>query len=140
MTTSNVLPPGVVLSPPVRPDEAKPMPKQSAGRKAAKKQKPDSRKGKRRQSRFTGTSGINPFIDHVLQTVKPSVGLVWIVLWRDEKHGVVRTGIADLARRMAVNRSTVQRGLADLRERGYIEVVHHGGIGRGVNVYKLRAN
>lgn len=134
---SNVLPAGTVLPPPVRPDEPTPMPSRPAGRKAVKSNRSGSRKGKRRPGRFPM---VNAFIDTTMQTVKPSVALVWLTLWRDEKHGTVRTGVADLARRMGVDRSTVLRGLAELRERGLVEVVHHGGIGRGVNTYKLKAN
>jgi DNA-binding GntR family transcriptional regulator len=60
-------------------------------------------------------------------------------LWRDTKpDGLARTAVADLARRIGNDRSTVIRALRLLVERGRLEVVRRGGLGRGVSVYRVK--
>lgn len=135
---SKILPPGTVLPAFVTAGTAKTPTTRSTDRKGGKRY---ARRRGKRSSRFVGPCGINPFLDEVQRTMKPSTALVWINLWRDVKPGgLARAGATDLARRIGVGVSTVKRGLRVLRDCGLVEVVHQGGIGRGVSTYRLRAN
>jgi len=135
---SKILPPGVCLPPLVTADTAKGPTTRPTGCKGGKRH---ARRRGKRDSRFVGPCGINPFLDDVQRTLKPSTALVWVNLWRDTKPGgLARAGATDLARRIGVGVSTVKRGLRILRARGLVEVVHQGGVGRGVSTYRLRAN
>jgi len=136
--TARPLPPGVVLPPLVTAAAAGPVPTRPAGRNGVKRH---ARRRGKQDSRFVGPCGINPFLDDVQRTMKPSTALVWVTLWRDTKPGgLARAGATDLARRIGVGVSTVKRGLRTLRARGLVEIVHQGGVGRGVSTYRLRAN
>jgi DNA-binding MarR family transcriptional regulator len=82
---------------------------------------------------------LNGFVDGVMGTLPRAAALTWVCLWRDTKpDGLARTAVADLARRVGVDRSTVLRALPLLVERGLLEVVRRGGLGRGVSVYRVK--
>ena len=81
---------------------------------------------------------INAFVDFTLGSLTPSEVATWIVLWRDTKNGTARTSAADIARRIGTSRRAVTDALAKLRKRGLLMIVHHGGINRGMNVYRVR--
>jgi DNA-binding transcriptional ArsR family regulator len=60
-------------------------------------------------------------------------------LWRDTKpDGLARTAVTDLARRIGGDRSTVLRALRLLVDRGLLDVVRRGGLGRGVSTYRVK--
>jgi predicted transcriptional regulator len=52
--------------------------------------------------------------------------------------GLARTGVADLAKRAKCDRSTVIRAVRLLVEKGRLEVVRRGGIGRGPSTYRVK--
>lgn len=133
MTPSKVLPPGAVLPPLVTP---------AAGTGALTR--PDTRKGgrthaRRRQRHYGRFAVLNGFVDGVMGTLPRAPALVWVCLWRDTKpDGLARTAVTDLARRIKSDRSTVIRALRLLVERGRLEVVRRGGLGRGVSTYRVK--
>lgn len=133
MTRSKVLPPGAVLPPLVTPDTGKGVSTRPAGRKGGKTHARYSRK---HSGRFTVLNG---FVDGVMGTLPRAAALTWVCLWRDTKpDGLARTAVSDLARRIGGDRSTVIRSLRLLVERGRLEVVRRGGLGRGVSTYRVK--
>jgi pyocin large subunit-like protein len=82
---------------------------------------------------------LNGFVDGVMGTLPRAAALTWVCLWRDTKpDGLARTAVVDLARRVGGDRSTVIRALRLLVERGRLDVVQRGGLGRGVSVYRVK--
>ena len=133
MKPSKVLPPGAVLPPLVTPDARKRPTTRAAGRKGGRTH---ARASHGQPGRF---AVLNGFVDGVMGTLPRSAALVWVALWRDTKpDGLARTAVADLARRVGGDRSTVIRALRLLVERGRLEVVRRGGLGRGVSTYRVK--
>ena len=133
MTPSNVLPPGAVLPPLVTPDTGKGAPTRPAGRKGGRTH------ARRRQRHYGRFALLNGFVDGVMGTLPRAPLAVWVTLWRDTRpDGLARTAVTDLARRAGVDRSSVIRALRLLVERGRLEVVRRGGLGRGVSVYRVK--
>lgn len=133
MTTSKVLPPGHVLPPLAAGVVANGATAQPGGRKGGRTPP------RRRQRHYGRFAVLNGFVDASMGTLPRAAALAWICLWRDTKpDGLARTAVADLARRVGVDRSTVLRALPLLVERGLLEVVRRGGLGRGVSVYRVQ--
>jgi DNA-binding MarR family transcriptional regulator len=80
---------------------------------------------------------LNAFIDFTLRSLGRNEAAVWLVLYRDTKGGTARTSIADMARRSGASTRTVKRVVASLERRGLLRVVHRGGLGRGVSIYRV---
>lgn len=133
MTPSKVLPPGQVLPPLLagvvgNGALAQPV-RRTGGRTHAR----------RRRQHYGRFAVLNGFVDAGMGALPRAAALAWICLWRDTKpDGLARTAVADLARRVGVDRSTVLRALPLLVERGLLEVVRRGGLGRGVSVYRVK--
>ena len=133
MTPSKALPPGAVLPPLVAPGGAKDA-----------RTRPGRRKGRRthtrrRQRHYGRFAVLNGFVDGHMGTLPRAAALTWVCLWRDTKpDGLARTAVTDLARRVGGDRSTVIRALRLLVERGRLEVVRRGGLGRGVSTYRVK--
>lgn len=82
---------------------------------------------------------LNGFVDGVMHGLPRAAALTWLCLWRDTKpSGVARTAVSDLARRIGGNRSTAMRAIKLLIDRGLVEVVYRGGLGRGVSMYRVK--
>jgi hypothetical protein len=81
---------------------------------------------------------VNRFLDRSLPSLSPTAALVWVLLWRDERGGTVRTAASDLARRSGLSERTVKRGLRALREGGFVVPVHRGTPTTGPTVYRLQ--
>lgn len=126
-----ILPPGAVL-PPLEGPIAAPA---NDGVKARPGRKSQASGPREHGDRF-GT--INAFVDMSLRGLGRAPIAVWIVLWRDERHGLSRTAISDLARRAGCSRSTIGRALANLKKAGLITLVRQGGPRAGPNVYRVR--
>lgn len=82
----------------------------------------------------------NRFLDTHARTLTPVAVVVWALLWRDERDGVARTAVSDLARRAGGSEATVQRALRALREGGFIRALRRGYPTRGPTVYKVFAS
>lgn len=79
---------------------------------------------------------LNTFLDLTLRDLDRAAAAVWLLLYRDTKrHGTVRTGQADLARRAGVNVRTVKRAIARLRNQGLLTVVRRGRLRSGPSSY-----
>lgn len=82
---------------------------------------------------------LNRFLDSTARTLHPSAALVWLQLLRDERGGMARTAVSDLARRCGLSPRTVKRRLAQLKECGLVEVAQRGSRDAGPSAYELRA-
>jgi len=133
VTPSKVLPPGAVLPPLVTAAAAECASTRPTGRKGGKTH---ARRSRKHLGRF---AVLNGFVDGVMGTLPRAAALTWVCLWRDTKpDGLARTAVADLARRVGGDRSTVIRALRLLVERGRLDVVRRGGLGRGVSTYRVK--
>ena len=125
-SSSKALPPGTVLSPLVKPDTRKGEQTHPTAQKAGRTQ------ARRRQRHYGRFAVLNGFVDGVMGTLPRAAALVWVTLYRDTKpDGLARTAVSDLARRVGVDRCTVIRATRLLADRGLLEVVWRGGLGRG---------
>jgi DNA-binding transcriptional ArsR family regulator len=130
---SRVLPPGAVLPPLVTGDTGKGVQTPPADRK------PGRTHARRRQRHYGRFAVLNGFVDGSMGTLPRAAALVWVCLWRDTKpDGLARTAVTDLARRVGGDRRTVLRALRLLTDRGLLEVVRRGGLGRGVSAYRVK--
>ena len=128
-----MLPPGSVLPPLVTADVGKDAPTRPAGRKGGRTH---ARRRRRHYGRF---AVLNGFVDGVMGTLPRAAALTWVCLWRDTKpDGLARTAVTDLARRIGSDRRSVLRALRLLDDRGLLEVVRRGGLGRGVSAYRVK--
>jgi hypothetical protein len=133
MTPTRVLPPGAVLPPLVTGDAGKGASTRSTGRKPGRTQ------ARRRQRHYGRFAMLNGFVDGVMGTLPRAAALTWLALYRDTKpDGLARTAVTDLARRVGCNRRNAVRALRLLADRGLLEVVRRGGLGRGVSTYRLK--
>ncbi len=133
MTPSKVLPPGAVLPPLVTAAAAEGAPIRSGGRKGGRTH---ARRSRKHSGRF---AVLNGFVDGIMGTLPRAAALTWVCLYRDTKpDGLARTAVTDLARRVGGDRRTVLRALRLLDDRGLLEVVRRGGLGRGVSSYRVK--
>jgi DNA-binding transcriptional ArsR family regulator len=131
--TSRVLPPGAVLPPLVTGNADKGAPTSTAGRKGGRTH------ARRRQRHYGRFAVLNGFVDGVMGSLPRAAALTWVCLWRDTKpDGLARTAVTDLARRVGGDRRTVLRALRLLADRGLLEVVRRGGLGRGLSTYRVK--
>jgi DNA-binding transcriptional ArsR family regulator len=130
---SNALPAGTVLPPLETGDTGKGVPTRPARPRGGKTH------ARRRQRHYARFAVLNGFVDGVMGTLPRAAALVWVCLWRDTKpDGLARTAVTDLARRVGGDRRTVLRALRLLTDRGLLEVVRRGGLGRGVSAYRVK--
>ena len=133
MTPSRVLPPGAVLTPLVTAAAGRGASPHPASRKPGRTH---ARRSRRHSGRF---AVLNGFVDGVMGTLPRAALATWVCLWRDTKpDGLARTAVTDLARRIGGDRRTVLRALRLLTDRGLLEVVRRGGLGRGVSAYRVK--
>lgn len=133
MTPSKVLPPGAVLPPLVTGETGKGVSTRPAGGKGGRTH---ARRPRKHSGRF---AVLNGFVDGIMGTLPRAAALVWVCLWRDTKpDGLARTAVTDLARRIGSDRRSVLRALRLLDDRGLLEVVRRGGLGRGVSAYRVK--
>jgi DNA-binding MarR family transcriptional regulator len=84
----------------------------------------------------------NRFADGLMKQeprLSPLAVAVWFWLWRCERKGLARCSVNRLAERFGVGRSTIQRRLNELRERGFIRLVRRGKSKRSASVYRVRS-
>jgi predicted DNA-binding transcriptional regulator len=81
---------------------------------------------------------LNAFVDFTAGTLERSELLVWLILFRDQRNGIARTGQADIARRTQLGERTVRMAIASLRKRGLLELARRGGVRQGPSSYRLR--
>jgi hypothetical protein len=160
MSSSRILPPGVVL-PPLASTDAHSKRNRSEGasdQQASNGHEHDRGVSEHSEAKITqglqGTEGnrkgqsqrakpgrfgvLNQFVDVTMRGLSDRAVRAWIVLYRDTKPNErVRTGYSDLARRMGCSISTVKRAIRELRQRGLVTVTRRGGPAVGPNEYRV---
>ena len=82
---------------------------------------------------------LNAFLDFTVAGLPRAAALTWLVLWRDTKpDGTAKTSIADVARRIGVNPSTVKRAVTALVKADLLTVIYRGSLRRGPSAYRVR--
>lgn len=82
---------------------------------------------------------LNTFVDCTLRDLGRADVAVWLVLYRDSKDGTARAGQSYIANRAGICRRTVATAIGRLEQAGLLEIVHRGGINRGLSTYRIRA-
>lgn len=80
----------------------------------------------------------NSFVDCSMAELSRAELAVWLVLFRDCRDGIAATAQPAIAKRAGCNARTVRRALHELERRGLVEIVHRGGLGRGISRYRVR--
>ena len=84
-------------------------------------------------------AALNAFLDFTAAGLSRAAALTWLVLWRDTKpDGTAKTSIADVARRIGANPSTVKRAVAALVKADLLTVIYRGSLRRGPSAYRVR--
>jgi hypothetical protein len=106
----------------------------AAGRATAAK--PTATTAKPKGDRWAILNGI---VDVSLRDLTDAETKVWLVLYRDVRGGVARTGMSDIARRAGLERRSVVRAIERLKARGIVTRKARGTIDGRPNVYQLRS-
>ena len=101
----------------------------------ARPRPPGKRRSKKSSDRLVV---LNAFIDFTMAGLGRSDLAVWLVLYRDTRDGIARTGQADIARRAGVCVRTVRRAIRRLESRRLLQVVWRGRLGTGASRYRVQ--
>jgi hypothetical protein len=80
---------------------------------------------------------VNAFVDFTLRDLSRPELAVWLVLWRDTRDGIAKTGQANIAKRAGLSERTVRRTIGRLAGRGLLLVVRRGGLRQGPSAYRV---
>ena len=127
MTSSPAILPGASVLPALDgPGTDRPAPKRHEGA--------DGKSKRRHGDRF---AVLNGFVDCSMGDLSRAEALTWLVLYRDTRNGIARTGQTDIARRIGTSRRTVNEAIRGLRGRKLVSLVHQGGLNRGTSIYRV---
>lgn len=101
---------------------------------AAPAGRPIPRKGKPDAARW---AKLNATVDVRLRDLGDAELRAWLVLFRDERGGVARAGMGDIARRAGLSRRAVVKAIGRLKDRGLVEITARGTVGGLPNTYRL---
>ena len=80
---------------------------------------------------------LNGFVDCGMADLTRSEIAAWLVLYRDTRGGVARTGKTDIARRIGSSPRAVTDAIGGLRRRGLVELVRRGSLRIGPSTYRV---
>jgi len=83
---------------------------------------------------------LNRFVDCTMRDLTPSERVVWLVLFRDVRDGVVTAAQTHIATRSGLTQSTVSLAIKRLIERGLVKTIRQGGFRRGLSTYRIRGS
>jgi len=83
---------------------------------------------------------LNAFVDITMRDLTLSEKVVWFVLYRDVRNGVVTVSQTDLATRSGLTQSTVCLAIQKLVKRDLVLVVAQGGFRKGLSTYRIRGS
>ncbi|MDB5311557.1 MAG: transcriptional regulator [Gemmataceae bacterium] len=93
------------------------------------------------ESRRQATGGrfglLNGFVDFELHRLTRGEVKVWLILFRDTRDGIARTGQVDIARRAGITPRGVRKALKGLAGKGLVTVVLKGRLGTGPSSYRV---
>lgn len=80
---------------------------------------------------------LNEFVDvHMAGLTRAEVA-VWMVLYRDSRNGVSKSGMTDISRRAGVSTRHGMRAVRSLMNKGLLLRTYRGGLNRGVSRYVI---
>lgn len=99
-----------------------------------------SERSKRKPQSAQRFETLNVFVDITMRELTPSEKIVWVVLYRDVRDGVVTVSQKDIAVRSGLTQSTVSQAINRLVKRGLVHVVRQGGFRKGLSTYRVRGS
>ena len=81
---------------------------------------------------------LNTFVDGTLATLPRTDALVWVVLFRDVRGETAKSAQTYIAKRSGLGKRTVGMAIKRLERAGLVDVVHRGGLNRGLSIYRIR--
>ncbi len=90
----------------------------------------------KKQGRF---EKLNSFVDVTLKNLTMAESKVWLILYRDERDGIVQTSQVSIAKRAGLSERSVTTAVRLLQKRGLLHVLYQGGLNRGTSRYRLHA-
>jgi hypothetical protein len=91
----------------------------------------------RLESAMRIVSGWNKWADLLVGGLPPVPLLVWAILYRHAKEGVVTRANSTLGRDLGVSKETIKRAIKLLRREKLLQVVRQGGMHVGATTYRL---
>ncbi len=113
-----------------------PRPERSGKPRPDKANEPKGQPGKHSAGERFRT--LNNFVDFTLAELSRAEIAVWLILYRDTRDGMARTGMEDLARRAGCAKRNAVRAVQRLEKLGLVKVIHRGGFRRGVSRYRVK--
>jgi hypothetical protein len=83
---------------------------------------------------------LNTFFDRGTSEAElsPAAGYVWVAIWRHARpDGRAEISVESIVAATRLSRSTVLRGLKELKAKRMLQTKKKGGIGRGASAYAL---
>ena len=80
---------------------------------------------------------LNAFVDVTAARLSRSELAVWLVLFRDVRDGVARTGLTDIARRGGMDHGSAKRAVRSLVAKGLVTIVRRGRRHGGPSIYRV---
>jgi len=81
---------------------------------------------------------LNRFVDVTMRDLKPAEKVVWFVLFRDVRDGVVTVSQSDIARRSGIRQASVSTAIKGLLARGLVKIIRKGGFRKGMTSYRVQ--
>ena len=108
-------------------------------------EKPKNQLSRKRQKRPFKKSGkvkkrfemLNNFCDVTMRDLKGTELAVWISLYRHSTNGVSTLAQSRMAEMCGISTRTVQRTLHKLKQKGLVEIVYQGSVGKGMSKYRI---
>ena len=127
------------------PKEAKTLMKESCdavGKDISDEQAEEQKPARTKRTAQSGDrfQTLNAFVDVTMRDLTPSERIVWIVLYRDVRNGVVTVSQTDVAARSGLTQSTVCLAIQKLVKRDLVRVVTQGGFRKGLSTYRIRGS
>jgi DNA-binding phage protein len=141
MTSSTAAPPRTAITP---EQAAANLAAHRAGRKSVPTAAPASpahgtHARRSRSAKSDRWATYNQFVDSTLRDIGEAESKVWLILFRDVRNGLARTGMSDIARRAGLSRRGVVKAIAGLKRRRLVEVITRGSVNGSPNSYRVHA-
>lgn len=83
-------------------------------------------------------AALNALVDVQLRELTAAETAVWLILFRDVRNGVARTGMSDIAARAGITRRGVVKAMKGLRDKQLVDVIKRGNVAGIPNTYRVR--
>ena len=83
-------------------------------------------------------AALNALVDVQLRDLTAAETAVWLILFRDVRNGVAKTGMSDIAARAGITRRGVVKAMKGLRDKQLVDVIKRGTVAGIPNTYRVR--